>query len=137
MDGQITVELLKSCDWSPHKLTEVNFSKLTDSNHIFRIDLVSIHYHLSEISCQIIEGKNDHRLTWGQPTKLAWLGRLIGDINIYIETDWYILEFGDFKRMLQDAKNAKKSKMMNIGASMIISDESDDGLNAKISEHGA
>ena len=54
MDGPITVELLKCCDWSPHKFIEANFSKLTDSNEIFRIDFVGIHYHLGEISCQII-----------------------------------------------------------------------------------
>ena len=28
---------------------------LTNSNQIFRIDVVIIHYHLVEISCQIIE----------------------------------------------------------------------------------
>ena len=55
MGGPITVERLKSCDWSVHKFIEVNFSKLTDSNQIFRIDLVCIHYHLCEISCQIIK----------------------------------------------------------------------------------
>ena len=55
MDGPITVERLKCCDWSVHKLIEVNFSKLTDSNQFFTIDFVSIHYHLCEISCQIIE----------------------------------------------------------------------------------
>ena len=40
---------------SHHKFIKVNFSKLTDSNQIFRIDFVSIHYHLNKISCQIIE----------------------------------------------------------------------------------
>ena len=40
-----------------HKFIEVNFSKLTDCNQIFRIDIASIHYHLGEISCQIIECK--------------------------------------------------------------------------------
>ena len=52
-----TVERLKCCDWSVHNFIEVNFSKLTDSNQIFRIDFVNIHYHLGEISCQIIECK--------------------------------------------------------------------------------
>ena len=28
MDGQITVEHLKCCDWAVHKFIEVNFSKL-------------------------------------------------------------------------------------------------------------
>ena len=41
--GPITVERLKCCDWSPHKFVEVNFSKLTDGNQIFRIDFVCIH----------------------------------------------------------------------------------------------
>ena len=35
---------------SVHKFIEVNFSKLTDSNQIFRIDFVSIHRHFGEIS---------------------------------------------------------------------------------------
>ena len=57
MGGPITVERLKCCDWSVHKFIEVNFSKLTDSNQIFRIDFLCIHYHLCEISSQIIECK--------------------------------------------------------------------------------
>ena len=55
--GPITFERLKCCDWSVHKFLEMKFSKLTDSNQIFRIDFVCIHYHLCEISCQIIECK--------------------------------------------------------------------------------
>ena len=55
MDGPITIERLKCCDWSVHKFIEGNFSKLKDSNQIFRIDFVRIHYHLGEISRQIIE----------------------------------------------------------------------------------
>ena len=51
-----TLQTLDS-DWAPHKFIEVNFSKLTDSNQIFRIDFVHIHYHLCEISTQIIEFK--------------------------------------------------------------------------------
>ena len=50
MDGPITVKRLKCCDWSPDNFIGVNFSKLTDSDQIFRIDFVSIHYHLGEIS---------------------------------------------------------------------------------------
>ena len=57
MDGPITVERLKCCDWSVHKFIEVNFSKLTDSNGIFRIDFVGIHYHPGEISCQKCSAK--------------------------------------------------------------------------------
>ena len=34
---------------------EVNFSKLTDSNQIFRNDFVCIHYHLCKISTKFIE----------------------------------------------------------------------------------
>ena len=56
-DGPITVEHLKCCDWSVHKFIEVNLSNLTEINQIFRIDFDSIHYHLGEISCQIIECK--------------------------------------------------------------------------------
>ena len=52
-----TVERLKCCDWSLHKSIGVNFSKLTDSNQIFKIDFLCIHYHLREISSQIIECK--------------------------------------------------------------------------------
>ena len=57
MDEPITVKRLKCCDWSVHKFIEVNFSKLTDSTHIFRMDFVIIHYNLGEISCQRIEWK--------------------------------------------------------------------------------
>ena len=48
---------IECCHWSVHKFIEVNFSKLTDCNQIFRNEFVSIHYHLGEISCQIIECK--------------------------------------------------------------------------------
>ena len=57
MWGPITVKRLQCCDWSNHKLIEGNFSKLTDSNQIFRIDFVSINYHLCGISCEIIVWK--------------------------------------------------------------------------------
>ena len=57
MDGPITVERLKCCDWSVHKFIEVNFSKLTDSNQIFRNHFVGIYYHLGEISTQVNECK--------------------------------------------------------------------------------
>ena len=55
MDGPITVELLRCCDWSVHKFIEVNFSKLMDSNQSLRIDFGSSHYHVGEISCKIID----------------------------------------------------------------------------------
>ena len=38
----------------PHQFIEVNFSKLMDSNQIFRNNFVSIHCHLGEIACQVI-----------------------------------------------------------------------------------
>ena len=43
-----------NCDWSLQISLDVNFSKLMDSNQILRIDFVCIHYHLWEMSCQII-----------------------------------------------------------------------------------
>ena len=45
------------CDLSVHKFIEINFSKLTDDNQIFRNDFHCIHYHLYKISSQIIECK--------------------------------------------------------------------------------
>ena len=50
-------ERLKCCDWSVHKFIEMNLSKLKYINQMFRIDFVSIHFHLGEISCKIIECK--------------------------------------------------------------------------------
>ena len=49
--GRIT----RDCDWLRHRLIEVNFSKLTDMNQIFRIEFVCLHYHLGEKSSQIIQ----------------------------------------------------------------------------------
>ena len=45
------------CDRSVHKFIEVDFSKLTDNDQIFRNDFDYIHYHLCKISFQIIEFK--------------------------------------------------------------------------------
>ena len=42
-------------DWLLRRFIEVNFSKLTGSNQIFRNDFVGLHYHLCNISSQIIE----------------------------------------------------------------------------------
>ena len=61
MDGPITVERLKCCDWSVHEFIEVNFSKLADSNQIFRIGFVSIQYQLGEISL-----KKVYKVFYGQ-----------------------------------------------------------------------
>ena len=47
--GRITVERLKCCDWSVHKLIEVNFSKLKVNNQMFRNDFECIRYHLCKI----------------------------------------------------------------------------------------
>ena len=44
--GLITVDRLKCFDWSLDKFVEVNFSKLTYSNQIFRMNFVSIDYNL-------------------------------------------------------------------------------------------
>ena len=57
MGGPITAFQTLYCDWSPHKFIEKNFSKLTDSSQIFRINFVYIHYHLCKISPQIIDCK--------------------------------------------------------------------------------
>ena len=57
VEGPITVERLKCCDWSQYKLVERNFSKLMHSNQIFRKDFVCIQYHLCKISPEIMECK--------------------------------------------------------------------------------
>ena len=44
MEGPITALEKLDCDWSPHNFIQVNFSKLTDSNQIFRNNIVCIHY---------------------------------------------------------------------------------------------
>ena len=46
---------MKRCDWWFGKFIKNNFSELTDSNHIFRNGLVSIHYHLCKIPSLFIE----------------------------------------------------------------------------------
>ena len=43
IEEPITVMWLKRCDWSCYKFIEVNFSKLKDSNQIFRNEFVCIH----------------------------------------------------------------------------------------------
>ena len=55
MEQPITALQTPDCDWLLHSFIEVNFSKLTDSNQIFRKDFVGLHYHLCKISSQIIE----------------------------------------------------------------------------------
>ena len=57
MDEPITAIQTLHCSWSVHKFIEVNFSKLTDNNKIFRNDFDCIHYHLCKISSKIIECK--------------------------------------------------------------------------------
>ena len=55
LEGAITALQTFDCDWSPHMFIEVNFSKLTECNHIFRSDFVVFIITLYEISSQIIE----------------------------------------------------------------------------------
>ena len=55
MEQPITALQTPDCDWLLHRFIEVNFSKLTDSNQIFRNDFVCIHYHLCKISSQTIK----------------------------------------------------------------------------------
>ena len=54
---EITALQTLDCDWSVHKLIEMNFSKLTDNKLIFSNDFDCTQYHLCEISSQIIECK--------------------------------------------------------------------------------
>ena len=42
MEQPITVGCLEGSDWLLHRFIEVNFSKLTDSNQIFRNDYVIV-----------------------------------------------------------------------------------------------
>ena len=55
MERPITALQIPDCDWLLHRIIEVNFSKLTDSNQIFRNAFVGFHYHLCKISSKIIE----------------------------------------------------------------------------------
>ena len=42
------------CNWSVEAFMEANFSKLTHNNQIFRNGFIFSHYHLCNISAQII-----------------------------------------------------------------------------------
>ena len=55
MEQPITALQTPDCDWLLNRFIEVNFSKLTESNQIFRNDFVGLHYHLCKISLQIID----------------------------------------------------------------------------------
>ena len=55
MDQPVTALQTPDCDWLLHSFIEVNFSKLTDSNQIFRNNFVGFHYQHYKISSQIIE----------------------------------------------------------------------------------
>ena len=55
MEQPITALQTHDYNWLLHRFKEVNFSKLTDSNQIFRNDFIDLHYHLCKISPQIIE----------------------------------------------------------------------------------
>ena len=53
MAQPITALQTPDCDWLRLWFIEVNFSKLTDSNQIFKNDFVCLYYHLCKISTQI------------------------------------------------------------------------------------
>ena len=55
MEQPITALQTPDCDWLLYRYTEANFSKLTDSNQIFRKDFVCLNYHLCKMSSKIIE----------------------------------------------------------------------------------
>ena len=55
MAQPITGRITRDCDWLRHRLIEVNFSKLTDMNQIFRNEFVCLHYHLGKKPSQIIQ----------------------------------------------------------------------------------
>ena len=63
----ITVGCLEGCDKLLHRLIEVNFSKLTDSNQIFRIDYVCLLWWFSRWFSALI-------FTRRSVTRLAGLG---------------------------------------------------------------
>ena len=56
IEGTNTALQTLDCEWSVHKFIEVNFSKLTDNNQIFRNVFDCIHYHICKIF-QIIQCK--------------------------------------------------------------------------------
>ena len=72
MDGPITVLQTLDCDWSVRKYIEVNFSKLTDNNQIFKNYFHCIHYHLCKIS-QIVECNEINSLPWNELLSLPTL----------------------------------------------------------------
>ena len=57
MEQPITVGCLEVCDWLLHKLIEVIFSKLTDSNKIFKNNsafiIISVKFQLKLTSAKI------------------------------------------------------------------------------------
>ena len=55
MEQPITAGYLEGCDWLLHRFIEVNFSKSTNSNQIFRNNFVCLYYYLCKISTQINE----------------------------------------------------------------------------------
>ena len=97
MGGPITVERLKCCDWSLHKFIFVNFSKLTDSNQIFRIDFPWIHYLLCEISSQIIGPKffGPYELSITNYSMVLTLLQLIG-----YDKNYYVTNYSDHRLFL-------------------------------------
>ena len=55
--GPVTAFQTLGCDWSLYKFIEVNLSKLTHNNQIFKNDFICIHYHLCKTLSQITECK--------------------------------------------------------------------------------
>ena len=55
MEQPITALQTPDCDWLFHRFIDMNFSKLTDSNQIFKNDFVYLHDRLCKISSEIIE----------------------------------------------------------------------------------
>ena len=55
MEQPITALQTPDCDWLLHRFIEVNFSKLTKNNQIFKNDFVYLHDYLCEILSAIME----------------------------------------------------------------------------------
>ena len=63
MDGPITALQTLDCDWSLYKFIDMNFSKLTHNNQIFRNDFVciyypSVKYHLKFLNAKIFASRD-------------------------------------------------------------------------------
>ena len=54
MEQPISVGCLESCDWLLHRFIDVNFSKLMDSNQIFRNNFISLYFILVKFQFKLI-----------------------------------------------------------------------------------